>query len=153
MNMPCLILFGIVILLLRPLAVFLSTRKSELKFNEKLFISWIGPRGIVAAGIASLFGFRLTEQGVPGAEYITPLVFMIVVGTVLLNASTARFAAKQLKVTLASSTGIMIVGANKAARLIGEYLQNNGRHVVLLDTNEENIQNRIGSHFKQYLLR
>ena len=137
LNWPCLLLFGIVILVLRPMAVFLSTRHSELTFNEKLFISWIGPRGIVAAGIASLFGFKLMEKGVAGAEYITPLVFMIVVGTVLLNASTARFVAKLLKVTLASSTGILIVGANKAARLIGKYLQENGRHVVILDTNEE----------------
>lgn len=137
MNWPSLLLFGIVILVLRPLAVFLSTHRSDLTLNEKLFISWIGPRGIVAAGIASLFGFKLMEQGVAGAEYITPMVFMIVVGTVLLNASTARFVAKQLQVIMADSTGILIVGANKAARLIGKYLQDNGRHVVLLDTNEE----------------
>jgi NhaP-type Na+/H+ or K+/H+ antiporter len=137
MNWPCLLLFGIVILVLRPLAVFLSTHRSELTFNEKLFISWIGPRGIVAAGIASLFGYKLMEQGVKGAEYITPMVFMVVVGTVLLNASTARFVAKQLQVIMADSTGILIVGANKASRLIGKYLQDNGRHVVLLDTNEE----------------
>ena len=139
-NLPCLLLFGIVILVLRPLAVFLSTRNSELTFNEKVFISWIGPRGIVAAGIASLFGYKLMEEGVPGAEYITPLVFMIVLGTVLLNASTARLVARLLKVTMDASTGILIVGANKAARLIGKYLQDNGRHVVLLDTNEESAQ-------------
>lgn len=137
MNWPSLLLFGIVILVLRPLAVFLSTHRSDLTFNEKLFISWIGPRGIVAAGIASLFGFKLMEQGVAGAEYITPMVFMVVVGTVLLNASTARFVAKQLQVIMTASTGILIVGANKASRLIGKYLQDNGRHVVLLDTNEE----------------
>ena len=139
-NLPCLLLFGIVILVLRPLAVFLSTRNSELTFNEKVFISWIGPRGIVAAGIASLFGYKLMEEGVPGAEYITPLVFMIVLGTVLLNASTARLVARLLKVTMDASTGILIVGANKDARLIGKYLQDNGRHVVLLDTNEESAQ-------------
>ena len=139
-NLPCLLLFGIVILVLRPLAVFLSTRNSELTFNEKVFISWIGPRGIVAAGIASLFGYKLMEEGVPGAEYITPLVFMIVLGTVLLNASTARLVVRLLKVTMDASTGILIVGANKAARLIGKYLQDNGRHVVLLDTNEESAQ-------------
>ena len=68
--------------------------------NERLFISWVGPRGIVAAGIASLFGSKLIKQGVEGAEYITPLVFMIVLGTVLLNATTARFFAKILRVFL-----------------------------------------------------
>ena len=140
MDWRCLLLFGLVILVLRPLSVFLSTRQSELAFNEKLFISWIGPRGIVAAGIASLFGFKLMEKGVPGSEYITPLVFLIVLGTVLLNASTARLVAKWLKVTLDSSTGILIVGANKAARLIGKYLQDNDRHVVLIDTNETSVK-------------
>ena len=72
--------------IIRPVGVFLSTVNSTLKFNEKLFISWVGPRGIVAAGIASLFGLKLASKGVPGAEYITPLVFVIVLGTVLLNA-------------------------------------------------------------------
>ncbi len=139
LNWRCLLLFGVVILVLRPLAVFLSTRKSDLDFNEKLFISWIGPRGIVAAGIASLFGFKLMDQGVAGAEYITPLVFMIVVGTVMLNASTARLVAKLLNVTQSESKGILIVGANKAARLIAKYLQDNGRHVVMLDMNTENV--------------
>ncbi|HFA51946.1 MAG TPA: cell shape-determining protein [Bacteroidetes bacterium] len=140
MDWRPLLLFGIVILVLRPLSVFLSTRHSELSFNEKLFISWIGPRGIVAAGVASLFGFKLMDEGVPGAEYITPLVFLIVVGTVLLNASTARFVAKLLGVTQTSSTGVLIIGANKAARLIANYLHGHGRHVVLLDSNEAKVK-------------
>ena len=54
----------------------------------------MGQRGIVAEGIASLFGLKLADKGVVGAEYITPLVFMIVLGTVLLNATTARMFAK-----------------------------------------------------------
>ncbi len=68
------VLFAIVVFIIRPLAVFSSTYKSNLEFKEKLFISWVGPRGIVAAGIASLFGSKLLKQGVEGAEYITPLV-------------------------------------------------------------------------------
>lgn len=59
-------LFLCVVFLVRPVAVFLSTANSKLKFNEKLFISWVGPRGIVAAGIASLFGSKLMRQGVEG---------------------------------------------------------------------------------------
>ncbi|TBN03995.1 cell shape-determining protein [Hyunsoonleella flava] len=134
------ILFGLVVFLIRPIAVFASTFGSKLKFNEKLFISWVGPRGIVAAGIASLFGSKLIKQGVEGAEYITPLVFMIVLGTVLLNATTARLFAKVVGVFLKRSEGILIVGASPFARLIGEYLENNGRHVVLIDSNQTNVQ-------------
>lgn len=132
-------LFGIVVFVLRPLGVFLSSSHSGLSFNEKLFISWVGPRGIVAAGIASLFGLKLSMQGEPDAEYITPLVFMIVLGTVLLNATTARLFAKLTGVFLKSSDGIILIGASNFARLIAEYLKKNGRRVVLIDNNVENI--------------
>lgn len=134
------LLFAVVVFILRPIGVFLSAKGSGLKFNEKLFVSWVGPRGIVAAGIASLFGLQLVSEGVEGAEYITPLVFMIVLGTVLLNATTARLFAKIVGVFLTESKGIVIIGASKASRIIGEYLMKNGRHVVLVDSNSYNIE-------------
>lgn len=139
-NWEELLLFSIVILVVRPLGVLLSTINSTLKLNEKLFISWVGPRGIVAAGIASLFGLKLAKQGVAGAEYITPLVFMIVLGTVLLNATTARFFAKILGVFLNKSEGILIIGASEVSRLISKFLVDRGREIVLIDTNSENIR-------------
>lgn len=139
-NWESLILFAVVILILRPLGVFLSTINSGLKTNEKIFISWVGPRGIVAAGIASLFGLKLTMQGEPGAQYITPLVFMIVLGTVVLNATTARLFAKVSGVFLKSSDGILIAGASSFSRLIGSYLKENGRRVVLIDSNPKSIE-------------
>ncbi|APX98950.1 sodium/proton antiporter (CPA1 family) [Lacinutrix venerupis] len=133
------LLFAIIVFIIRPLGVFLSTYGSSLKFNEKLFISWVGPRGIVAAGIASLFGLKLAKEGITGAEYITPLVFVIVLGTVLLNATTARLFAKIVGVFLTKSNGILIVGASKVSRLLGHFLESNGRHVVLIDSNQSNI--------------
>ncbi|UOY08878.1 cation:proton antiporter [Muricauda sp. SCSIO 64092] len=133
-------LFLIVVFLIRPLGVLLSTQGSGLKLNEKLFIGWVGPRGIVAAGIASLFGSKLLAKGEPGAEYITPLVFMIVLGTVLFNATTARLFSKLIGVFLTKSEGILIIGASKVSRLIANYLKNNDRHVVLIDNNEANVE-------------
>ncbi|MEN8789228.1 MAG: sodium:proton antiporter [Flavobacteriaceae bacterium] len=139
-NWKTAILFVVIVFVIRPLAVFLSTRGSSLKFNEKLFIGWVGPRGIVAAGIASLFGSKLVDKGEVGAEYITPLVFMVVLGTVLLNATTARYVAKWVGVFLKHSEGILIVGASKISRLIGAYLKSNDKHVVLIDSNPSNIE-------------
>lgn len=133
-------LFAFVVFVVRPLGVFLSTYGSDLKMNERIFISWVGPRGIVAAGIASLFGSKLLLKGEPGAEYITPLVFMIVLGTVLLNATTARLFAKVIGVFLKKSDGILIIGASEVGRLIARYLQRNDRHVVLLDSNGNNVR-------------
>ena len=138
-NWNSAILFACIVFLIRPLGVFLSTTGSNLKINEKVFISWVGPRGIVAAGIASLFGSKLAQNGEPGAEYITPLVFMVVLGTVLLNATTARPFAKAIGVYLKASKGILMVGANNFSRLIAKYLSDNDRHVVLVDTNRANI--------------
>jgi len=138
-NWKTAILFAIVVFFIRPLAVFLSTLGSKLNIKERIFISWVGPRGIVAAGIASLFGSKLAKDGVEGAEYITPLVFMIVLGTVLLNATTARLVAKLVGVFLTKSSGILIIGASKVSRLLAHYLVNNGRHVVLIDSNQNNI--------------
>jgi len=138
-NWKTAILMAIVIFVLRPLGVFLSTVNSSLKTNEKIFISWVGPRGIVAAGIASLFGTKLVLKGEPGAEYITPLVFAVVLVTVLLNATTARPFASMVGVFLKKSDGILIVGASKVSRLIASYLQKSGRHVVLLDSNRLNV--------------
>ncbi|MEM9835501.1 MAG: sodium:proton antiporter [Bacteroidota bacterium] len=132
-------LLATVILLLRPLGVFLSTHKSNLTLPEKLFISWVGPRGIVAAGIASLFGLTLAEDNVPGAEYITPLVFMVVLGTVLLNATTARLVARLLGVIQDTSNGVLIVGAQPFAITIGKWLKRQGRSVFFVDSNERNI--------------
>ncbi|MDH3381295.1 MAG: cation:proton antiporter [Flavobacteriaceae bacterium] len=135
LNTKILLLFFVIVFLIRPIGVFLSANKSELDFREKIFISWVGPRGIVAAGIASLFGLKLVLAGKEGAEYITPLVFMVVLGTVLLNATTARIVSKLLGVFLKHSSGVLIIGASEVSRLIALYLQEQGRRVVLIDSN------------------
>ncbi len=147
-NWKAILLFATVVFIVRPIGVFLSSRNSGLKTSEKLFISWVGPRGIVAAGIASLFGLKLAKSGEPGAEYITPLVFMIVLGTVLLNATTARVFAKIVGVFLHKSEGILIIGASKVSRLIAAYLKSNNKHVVLIDSNRDNIKKAKDLHLE-----
>ena len=140
LKWPMLAVFGIVVLVLRPAGVFLSTMKANLNIREKLFISWVGPRGIVAAGIASLFGIKLASKGFPGGDLLTPLVFLIVLGTVTLNATTARFLARILRVTEDSSDGVLILGANSGARLVAKYLMDHNIHVVLVDRSVDSIE-------------
>ena len=65
---------------------------------------------------------------------------MIVLGTVLLNATTARFIAKIIGVFLTKSEGIIIIGASRLSRLIAQYLKQNNRHVVLIDNNQNNVK-------------
>lgn len=140
MNWQSLILFAVVVFVVRPLGVFLSSINSNLNVREKLFISWVGPRGIVAAGIASLFGLELMKQGVKSAELITPLVFMIVLGTVLLNATTARPFAKLVGVFQQDLKGVLIIGSSSFSRIVAKYLKENQREVVIVDNNPSNIK-------------
>ena len=140
------ILFFVVILLVRPLGIFLSTFRSNLNLREKLFISWIGPKGIVAAAVASLFSLELTmEEGLlspaelEDARLILPLVFMFIVGTVVVQGSTAKLVAKWLGVLRKESHGVLFIGANEAARFIACYLNRNGVPVMMADTAQNNL--------------
>ncbi len=135
LTQESLLVFLIVVFLARPLGVFWSLAGSDMSWRDKAFISWVGPRGIVAAGVASLFGIELAKEGVADAEYITPLVFLIVLGTVLLNATLAGFIARKLQVSLPKGSGVLIFGASEGARQLGLSLQESGRDVTLVTAN------------------
>ena len=135
LTQESLIVFLIVVVIARPLGVFWSLRSSELTWQDKAFISWVGPRGIVAAGVASLFGIELAKEGIVDAEYITPLVFLIVLGTVLLNATLAGLIARKLNVSLPKGSGVLIFGASEGARQLADSLQQSGRDVTLITPN------------------
>ena len=136
MEWPSILLFLIVVFVARPLGVFWSLAGSELTWRDKAFISWVGPRGIVAAGVASLFGLELEERGIEWAEYITPLVFMIVLGTVLLNATLAGFLARKLRVSLPKGSGVLLFGGGEGARALASSLEASGRDVTIVTHNQ-----------------
>ena len=139
LNWQSLLVFSILTLVIRPLGVFISTSNSSLSYQEKIFISWIGPRGIVAAGIASLFGIKLVSDGMENAEFLSPMVFMVVFGTVFLNSLTARTLSKILGVFLKNSEDMLIIGASKFSRQIALYLESIGKKVVLTDSNKSKV--------------
>jgi len=128
-----------IMLLARPIAVWVSSFTSDLKPREKLLIAWIGPRGIVAAAVASLFAIRLEAEGYPGASLLVPLTFFIIIGTVIIQSATAKTIAHWLGVREPPATGLLIVGSGNVARIIGKALQESGLKVILTDSNWENI--------------
>ena len=127
------------IFVVRPLTVFISSINSELKTNEKLFISYISPRGIVAASIASLIGIELKKRGIEGGESIQGLVFLTIAITVIFQGLTVNAVSKLLKVTI-DTKRVVIVGANEFGRLIGKLLVRENMEVCLIDTNDRLIQ-------------
>lgn len=136
-----LLLVTVIMFLIRPANIFVSAIGSSLKMNEKLFLSWIAPRGIVAAAVTSLFASELAHHGIIEAQGLIPLVFIVIVGTVAINSLTAKNVANRLGVIEPDPQGFLILGAHRAARYIGKFLHNEGYAVTLADTNWANISN------------
>ncbi len=124
----------------RPLKVAVATAGSGLSWRERVLIAWIGPRGIVAAAIAALFALRLEDAGVAGADLLVPLVFGIIIATVVVQGSTARALAVWLGVAEPEPQGYLVVGANPVARAIACELKTLGFDLLLADSSRDNIR-------------
>jgi len=83
----------------RPLAVILGSVGSGLSWPQKIFLGWMGPRGIISASTASLFALRLEEAGILGSSRVQGLVFLTILMTVSLNGLSAPLLARSLKLT------------------------------------------------------
>jgi len=138
-GIPSLILLAVVMFVARPASVWASSIGSKLKFNEKLMLSWIGPRGIVAAAISSLFAIKLAEYDLAGTEYLVPLVFVVIIGTVLIQSLGAKPIGNLLKVREASDNGVLIIGSNPVALKVAQSLRDSGYDVVMAHNNYTNI--------------
>jgi NhaP-type Na+/H+ or K+/H+ antiporter len=129
----------IILLVARPLSVWLCCLGSGFKWQEKLFLGWMAPRGIVAAAVTSLFAFRMEEAGFPQAAELVPVVFLVIVGTVAIYGLTALPVARALGVSRPNPQGILFVGAGPLARALAAAVQHEGHAVLLADTNPENL--------------
>jgi NhaP-type Na+/H+ or K+/H+ antiporter len=129
----------VVVLVARPLAVWLSTLGSKFKRPEKLFMAAMAPRGIVAASVSAVFALRLEEAGKADAERIVSVTFLVIVGTVLLYGLSAEPLARRLGLANRGRLGVLIAGAHGWARQIAEALRNEGFSVRLVDTNRLHI--------------
>ncbi|WP_397471081.1 cation:proton antiporter [Rheinheimera sp.] len=130
----------VVMFVARPLSVWVSALGSSLKSADKWFLSWVAPRGIVAAAVSSLFAIKLESLGYAGAEHIVPLVFLVIIGTVVVQSLTAGSWAKWLGVSAGSNQGLLIFGASRFSRDLAKVLQSKQIRVVLADTNWDNIR-------------
>ncbi|MBL4611432.1 cation:proton antiporter [Halopseudomonas sp.] len=135
-----LLLLLVMQLVARPASIWLSSIGSSLTWQEKSLLSWIAPRGIVAAAVSALFAIRLEEAGQADAGVLVPLTFSIIIGTVVLQSATSRGLARLLKVAEPAAAGFLVVGANPVARAIARALQKLGVRVVLTDTQWEHIR-------------
>ncbi len=133
----------LVMVFVRPARVFLSTFGSELKNNEKWFISFLGPRGIVAASVATFFSLELIGHGeasgnqalIADSQMLVSLVFAVILGTVLIEGSAADWLSKLFKVMPRLT---VIIGADETARRLAEKLVAARETISIIDTDQEN---------------
>lgn len=139
MGYKSLILLAIVMVVARPVSVWVSSIGSKLKSNEKLMISSIGPRGIVAAAMSSLFALRLEEYDMAGTEFLVPLAFIVIIGTVMIQSLSAAWIGNLLGVREPSDNGVLIIGSNVVARTVARALKDQKVDVIIAHNNYPNI--------------
>lgn len=131
---------GTLILVVRPLGVWLCTRGSDLETGDRLFLAWVAPRGIVAAAIASLVAADLERAGLPGGTELRALVFLTIAVTVALAGLSAGLVGNLLGVRLRSRDMVAILTAQSLGLRLGEELRRGGVPVVFLDSNPDGVR-------------
>ncbi|WP_223786836.1 cation:proton antiporter [Marinicella meishanensis] len=143
-------LFLVVQFVARPLKVFISTWGSELDLKEKIILSWIAPRGIVAAAVSALFALKLEQQGYADAPLLVSLTFMVIIGTVVFQSATAGILANKLGVSSSEAKGILMVGSNPVAIAIAQALNSHGFECMVSDSHWRYIREARMKDIKTY---
>jgi TrkA-N domain/Sodium/hydrogen exchanger family len=136
-GIPGIITVLVLMFVVRPINVAVGTIGTQLNWREKCYIGWIGPRGIVAAAVASLFAVQLNTYGIAGGNELRALVFMVITVTVLSAGLTGGVAAQILDLRRPSNSGWIILGANELARATAKILLENNEEVVCIDANPD----------------
>ena len=139
-GLQILALLAVAQFLVRPLNAWICTIGADLTTGERAFIGWISPRGIVAAAVSSLFVLRLEEAGMPMVELLVPLVFSMIIGTVVFQSLTAKPLAKRLGISNPEPNGVLFFGANDIAIALATALRTESVRVVLSDTSWRNVR-------------
>ncbi|MFJ9814186.1 cation:proton antiporter [Streptomyces sp. NPDC101151] len=129
--LPTLVLVVVLVMVVRPLVALLSTYGTDLAPRERAFIGWMAPRGIVAASTATTFSASLVSAGLRGAGKILPVTFLVIVGTVVLYALTARPVAGRLGITRSARARPLLVGGEPWVVDLARSLRGAGLDVLM----------------------
>ncbi len=126
---------GALIVVVRPLVVFLSTIGVDIPWREKVFLAAMAPRGIVAAAVASVFALRLSQEGQEGAEVLLPLTFVAIATCVLVYGLGAGPLVKWLKLDDGDRQGVLLLGDDELTAQIAETIARTGRKATIISAN------------------
>ncbi|MHC4219489.1 MAG: cation:proton antiporter [Planctomycetota bacterium] len=134
-----LVFLGLIVVVVRPASAFLCTLGSGLSGREVAFLSVMGPRGIVAAAVASIFALHLGAEGYAEAGVLVPLTFLVIIGTVSISSITAPYLAHRLGLADPKPQGVLLVGAHTWGRMLAAAINEQGFRALLVDTNRADI--------------
>lgn len=138
----------VLVLAARPLAVLLSAAGADIGWREKVFLSWLAPRGIVAAAVSSLFAETLGRAGIPGGGELRALVFLVIGVTVVVQGLSAGSVAGLLGLRRPSDSGWVILGAGPLGRAVGAALQAEGEEVLFVEADAPAVRKAEAGGFK-----
>lgn len=94
---PALLIVLVLMFLARPLAVLVCTifdKSAKWNFKDRLFMMWVRETGVIPAALSGI----IVSMKVPGYEIISSVVFMTILVTLIVQASTTKMVAKKLGV-------------------------------------------------------
>lgn len=133
------IVLAVIMFIARPVSVLISSIGNKLSWQELSLLSWIAPRGIVAAAVSALFSLKLEALDYAQAELLVPMVFLVIIVTVVFQSLTAAKVAAWLKIRSPEPNGILIFGGGQFSRELAKELLNQDVQVCLADTNWDTI--------------
>ncbi|KAA5545296.1 sodium:proton antiporter [Roseiconus nitratireducens] len=133
------VFLAVIVLIIRPVSVFISLIGSSLDLREQVFVAGLAPRGIVAAAVSSVFALEIEQLGdrlvIPDAEQLTLVTFLVIVGTVAIYGVVASPLANWLQLATSKSNGVLILGADPWVRDFAVELKELDIPTLLIDTN------------------
>jgi len=126
--------------LVRPLSIFLSTIGTKLTLAEKTLVGWIAPRGIVALTVSSYFASILKDAGYADADILTALTFALVFSTVVAHGFSLSYLAKKLNLSMEGRPGTIIVGSNEFTVQLAQSLKKAKAPALIVDSSWEQLR-------------
>lgn len=141
----------VMLFIVRPLSIWLSTIGTELTVQEKTLIGWIAPRGVVALTVSGYFATILLEDGYEDAALLTALTFALVFITVCAHGFTIGPIAKKFHLASNEPPGVLIVGGSSFSIALAHCLKKMGIPVLISDSSKDRLHRaeRLGIHTHQ----
>ncbi len=143
--LPSLGFLALLVFVARPVTVLVSTVRTPLTWRERLFLMSMAPRGIVAASVSAVFAIRLEEAGIADGAKVVPIMFLVIIGTIVIYGFLAGPVARRLGLAEARADGVLIAGAHATARGFASELDARGVKSVLVDTDPYNVTRAVAA--------